>query len=149
MAMSRPRRLALALCLGALLAGVLADAAAADPSGVTIRRTSHGIPHIVAGDFGGPRLRLRLRARRGQHLHDRRHLRDGARPSARATSGPTGPTDFRGNGVTRNNLNSDFFFQRIIDKGTVEKLLAPAAAARARAARSREAVRGYVAGYNK
>ena len=31
---------------------------------------------------------------------------------------------FEGNGTTVNNLNSDFFFQRIIDTKVVEKLLA-------------------------
>ena len=37
----------------------------------------------------GPRVRLRLRVRRGQHLHDRRVLRDVRRRALDATSAPT------------------------------------------------------------
>ena len=71
------------------------------PYNAAIRRTAHGIPHIFARDFPSARLRLRLRVRPGQPLHDRRHLRDGRRASARATSAPTTGWRFQGNGVDR------------------------------------------------
>ena len=50
--------------------------------------------------------------------------------------GPDGSYQQRGNGSTRNNLNSDFFFQRIIDDRGIERLLDAAAAERARSRRS-------------
>ena len=91
-------------------------------------------------DFGGPRLRLRLRVRPGQHLHDRRHLRDGRRASARSYFGPDATLRAAAaTASTSNNLDSDFFFQRINDAGIVEKLIAAAAAARARCREIREA----------
>ena len=76
----------------------------------------------------GHRLRLRLRVRRGQHLHDGRVLRDLQRASARSTSAPTAS---RPEGYT--NLESDLFYQRIKDRGIIDELLAAAAAGRAEA----------------
>ena len=38
--------------------------------------------------------------------------------------GPDGSWNFRGNGSTVKNLNSDFFYKRIIDSKTIEGLLA-------------------------
>ena len=54
-----------------------------------ITRSKQRDPDDRGRRLQGPRLRLRLRARRGQHLHDRRRLRDRRTPSARATSAPT------------------------------------------------------------
>ena len=67
--------------------------------------------------------------------------------SARATSGPTARYESRGNGTTPNNLNSDFFFQRIKDDRVVEKLLEQPPPA-GPLPEVREGARGYVAGYN-
>ena len=55
---------------------------------------------------------------------------------------------FEGNGTTVNNLNSDFFFQRINDTQVVEKLRdqPPPHGPRAEV---RAAVSGYVKGYNR
>ena len=53
-----------------------------------------------------------------------------------------------GNGATNNNLNSDFFYQRIKDNGTIEDLLA-LEPPRGPRPEIKEAVRGYVAGYNR
>jgi acyl-homoserine-lactone acylase len=147
MAMSRPRRLALALCLGALLAGVLADAAAADPSGVTIRRTSHGIPHIIAGDWES------LGYGYGYSLAEDNicTLAETYVTVQAERSRYFGPDDsyvFQGNGQVVNNLNSDFFFQRIIDNHTVEDLLGqppPTGPVQ----QIRDLVQGYVEGYNQ
>ena len=63
-------------------------------------------------------------------------------------TGPDGSYPQRGNGFGANNLNSDFFYQRIIDKGIIEDLLDDPAPA-GPAPEIREGVRGYVAGYNK
>jgi acyl-homoserine-lactone acylase len=62
--------------------------------------------------------------------------------------GPDGSWAQGGNGVSPNNLNSDFFFQRIKDRGTIERLLAQAPPNGPRP-EIKEAVRGYVAGYNR
>ena len=61
--------------------------------------------------------------------------------------GPDGSYQSRGNGATINNLDSDFFFQRIDDR-VVEGLLAKPPPA-GPLPEMREAARGYVAGYNR
>lgn len=62
--------------------------------------------------------------------------------------GPDGDYEIRSNGTTANNLNSDFFYQRINNAGTLEKLLdeAPPHGPRREV---KEIVSGYVAGYNR
>jgi acyl-homoserine-lactone acylase len=140
------------LVAAAVLAGTFAAPAAAAAAerdgdyGATIRRDAHGVPHIAAtgwGDLGygyGYSIArdnvcvladtyATVRAERSRHF------------------GPEKGYVFRGNGQSVNNLNSDFFFQRIIDKGIVEELIAqpPPHGPRPEV---REIVRGYVAGYN-
>ena len=58
------------------------------------------------------------------------------------------PAHSRGNGATFNNLDSDFFFQRAIDTGVVERLMAEPPP-RGPRPEVRGAVRGYVEGYNR
>lgn len=62
--------------------------------------------------------------------------------------GPDGSYEQRGNGVTVNNLDSDFFWQQLIDSHVIDHLLSlqPPLGLEPEA---REAVRGYVAGYNR
>ena len=55
---------------------------------------------------------------------------------------------FRGNGATVNNLNSDFFFQQIMDDKRVEKLV-KAKGPGSPEARDPAVCPGYVAGYNR
>jgi acyl-homoserine-lactone acylase len=113
----------------------------------TIRRTDHGIPHILADDFAGigfgygyafaednictiAESYVTVRAERSRYF------------------GPDGSYLQRGNGFAANNLNSDFFYQRIIDNGTVEGLL-DQGPPHGPVPEVREGVRGYVAGYNR
>ena len=50
----RPLRIALALAgLLAAAAPACAQAASGDPYHATVRRTTHGIPHVLASDWGG------------------------------------------------------------------------------------------------
>ena len=92
------------------LAALAAPAAAVADGGAKakITRSAHGIPTIEADELQGPRLRLRLRLRRGQHLHDRRHLPHLDRASARAGSAPTPRAPRASPTSTR-----DLFYQRV------------------------------------
>jgi acyl-homoserine-lactone acylase len=127
-----------------------AEAASPPPTGgfqATIRRTSHGVPHILANDFAGlgygygyalaqdnicvvADTYVTVDAERSRYFG----------PDASYVSG--------GNGATNNNLNSDFFYQRIIDDGRIDHLLSLAPPQGPRP-EIREGVRGYVAGYNR
>ena len=144
----------LSLRLPALLAAVVVTATLLAPGAaaaettydVTVRRTSHGIPHIKADDYGslgfgyGYALAqdnictvadtyVTVNAQRSKYF------------------GPDGSWELRGNGTVNNNLNSDFFFARIKDSGIVEKLTSMPAPD-GPLPQAKEAVRGYVAGYN-
>jgi acyl-homoserine-lactone acylase len=159
---SHGHRLALALAtVVVLLAAASASSGQEDESGsgasaqaasqtrptATIRRTSHGIPHVLAHDFEGlgygygyafaednictiADSYVTVNAQRSRYF------------------GPDGSYDFNGNGTEPNNLNSDFFYQRIIDDRTIERILdegppdGPLPGVEA-------GVRGYVAGYNR
>ena len=112
----------------------------------TIRRTEHGIPHILAKDYGS------LGYGYGYSLaQDDLCIIADAYVTVRAERsrffGPNGSYSFRGNGTVPNNLNSDFFYKRIIDDKVVEKLLA-APPPLGPKPEIREGVKGYVAGYN-
>ncbi len=137
----------------ALIAPAAADAARVkslrgeDGADVAIRRTAFGIPHIVGGSFRDigygygyafaqdnvcqiAQSYVTVKAERSRFF--------GADKSWK----------FEGNGSTVNNLNSDFFFQRIVDTRVVEKLLAqkPPNGPRPEIG---QGVSGYVAGYNR
>ncbi|MFP2926399.1 acylase [Pyxidicoccus sp. 3LG] len=112
----------------------------------TIRRTSHGIPHVLASDYAGlgyghgyafaqdnvcalAEILVTVNAERSRHF---------------------GPEGFYASTIGGDipNLKSDFFYQSIKDAGTVEALLAQAPP-RGPSAEMRELVRGYAAGYNR
>ena len=134
----------LALC--ALLI-VVPAAQAQKKGGATIKRTAYGIPHITAKNYEGvgygygyaiaqdnicelADTYLTVRGQRSR-FHD---------PNATYAS--------RGNGGTFRNIDSDFFFQRMIDTQIVEKLMAEGPP-NGPAPEVKEAVRGYVKGYNR
>ena len=107
-----------------------------------VRRPAH-----PRADLEGARLRLRLRLRRGQHLHDRRLLRDGER-RALAVLRPGRELDVLGQRLGQQQpllrllLRAD---QRVGDRRGPD--LAPAAGGPGAGA-ARSSSRGYVAGYN-
>ena len=115
--------------------------------GATIRTTTYGIPHVQASDFAGLGFGLGY-----AHAQDNIcTLADTYTTVAAERSkhfGPDGGWTFRGNGTTVNNRNSDFFYKRINDSGIVEKLAAEPPP-RGPLPRLKEAVRGYVAGFNR
>jgi acyl-homoserine-lactone acylase len=144
--MGSPARRALgaATVFLALLAPAAASAA---PLRATIQRTAYGVPHILAADWSGlgygygyalaqdnfcvlADSYMTVRGERSRYL------------------GPNASYRFRANSTAPNNLNSDFFYQRIIDSKVIEKLLAlpPPRGPRDEV---KAAVRGYVAGYNR
>ena len=112
-----------------------------------IRRTAHGIPHIKAKSY-----------RSLGYGYGYAFAQDNICPIAEAYVtvnaqrsryfGPDGSYLQRGNGQRANNLNSDFFWQQVIDSGVVDRLLAqppPKGPKR----EILQGVRGYVAGYNR
>jgi acyl-homoserine-lactone acylase len=128
---------------------------AGGPLQATIRRDDHGIPNIIGSNvadigFGyGYALAqdnicelaetyVTVRGERSRYSGD----------GVQGSFGPDGGYLQRGNGFSANNLNSDFFYQRIIDDHTVEKLLAQPPPD-GPVDEIRQGVRGYVAGYNK
>jgi acyl-homoserine-lactone acylase len=132
------------LALVALLPAGVADAAGMKAK---IRLTAHGIPHIEAKSYTGAGFG-----------YGYAFARDNICPIADAYVtvraersrffGPEAGYQQRGNGYGANNLNSDFFYKRIIDSKTIEGLLAkkpplgPLPGVK-------QLVRGYVAGYNR
>lgn len=141
--MSRP--IVAALVTAALLT-VTASAGAAPRYDVTVARTAFGIPHIKAKDY--PSLgygyatalaedTLCTVAESYVTVNGERSRHFGADRSY----------PIRGNGSTATNLNSDFFYQRIKDAGTVERLVAQAPPTGMKP-EIRQAITGYVAGYN-
>ncbi|MFZ4300285.1 penicillin acylase family protein [Streptomyces cinereoruber] len=154
MALRRPRAglpvavaVAVAVASTTALGGTPADDAGTGPDKPTIRYTEYGIPHIIASDWEGlgtgygyasakdnictlAGTYLMVNAERSRHLG----------PDGRASPGQ--------NQNTTTNLNSDLYFQRIKDDGTVERLLARPAPDGPEP-EVEEAIRGYVRGYNR
>ena len=63
--------------------------------------------------------------------------------------GPGGSYSQPGNGTTPNNLDSDLFWQQIIDSHVIDKLLAVRSGPAALSPALRQGVQGYVDGYNR
>src|SRR3954449_4694990 len=132
------------------------DAAdAGSPLTATIRRDDHGIPNIIGDNFADigfgygyalaednicelAETYVTVRGERSQYSGD----------GVQGSFGPDGSYLQRGNGFSADNVNSDFFYQRIIDDHTVEKLLAQPPPD-GPVGEIKEGVRGYVAGYDK
>jgi acyl-homoserine-lactone acylase len=112
-----------------------------------IRRTAHGIPHIQAKSYAGIGFGYGY-AFAQDNICPIAEDYVTVRAERSRFFGPDGSYQQRGNGFGANNLNSDFFYKRIIDSKTIEALLAkppplgPEPELKA-------GVRGYVAGYNR
>jgi acyl-homoserine-lactone acylase len=132
-----------ALAILALLAH--APAAAAAPN-VEIRRTSHGIPHIKAKTFYGAAYGYGY-AFAQDNLCEIAETYVTVNGERSRYFGPDGSYESRGNGATFNNLDSDFFFQRIKDDRVVEGLVGQPPPS-GPLPEIRQGARGYAAGYN-
>lgn len=138
--------------LAALLCAATVPAFAASGPGTprytaTIRYTEVGIPHVLASDWKGLGYGYgyALTKENVCILADTYVTVDAQRSR---WFGPQASYVFQGNGTTVNNLDSDFFFQQVIDEKRVEKLVAQRAPLGPRQ-EVRDLVAGYVAGYNR
>jgi acyl-homoserine-lactone acylase len=132
--------------LVAVLAALLAPASALAYK-VTIKRTEYGIPHITGKTFGDVGYGYGY-AFAKDNICTMAEQYVTVRAERSKTFGPDKSYVQRGNGTTVNNLDSDFFWQRIINDKVVEKLLEPGPPIGPRK-EVREGVRGYVAGWNR
>jgi acyl-homoserine-lactone acylase len=128
-------------------ATVSASASASGKLTATIRRTEHGIPHILANNFAG------LGFGYGYALAQDNIcvVADSYITASAQRSRYFGPNEsyvVGGNGSVNNNLNSDFFYKRFIDAGAVKRLLS-LPPPRGPRTEIKQGVYGFVAGYNK
>jgi acyl-homoserine-lactone acylase len=133
------------LVLGLLAFAVLAPAASARYR-VTVRYTAHGIPHITARDWASLGYGYG-RSLAGANLCVLADTYATVSAERARYFGPDGTYVIGGNGTTNNNLDSDFFWKRIIDRHVVEGLVAAPPPDGPLPALKR-AVTGYTAGYN-
>ncbi len=150
------RRLLLGSLVAASVAALAVSVAAArrsrapQPASVlsaVIRRTEHGIPHIEASTWAGLGYGFGFAFAQDNICT---MAEDYATVDAERSRffGPDGSYEQYGNGVTVNNLDSDFFWQQIIDSHVIDHLLSlpPPLGLEPQA---KETVAGYVAGYNR
>src|SRR3954454_11203968 len=130
-----------------LACALFALTATANAYDATIKYTKYGVPHITGKDFGdlGYGYGFAFAKDNVCTMADQYVT---VRAQRSKFFGPDGTYIQRGNGTTVKNLDSDFFWKRIIDDHVVEKLMArkPPLGPRDDI---REGVRGYVAGWNK
>jgi acyl-homoserine-lactone acylase len=121
----------------------------------TILRDQHGIPNIIGQNFADVGFgygyafaqdNICTIAESYVTVRGERSRYSGS--GVEGTFGPDGSYPQRGNGFAANNLNSDFFYQRIIDKQIVEHLL-DEPPPNGPVPEIKQGVAGYVAGYDK
>jgi acyl-homoserine-lactone acylase len=139
------RFVALSLAAAATFAAAPAAHAAARDD-VTVTRTAHGVPHILASSFRGIGYGYG-RSVAADNICTLADMYVTVRGERSQFFGPDGKYTVGGNGTTPTNLASDFFFQRVKDRGTVERLMAQAPPAGPRPEVA-EGLQGYVDGYN-
>src|SRR3954466_856797 len=113
----------------------------------TIKYTQYGVPHITGQNFGDLGFGYGY-AFAKENICTMADQYVTVRAQRSKFFGSDGNYVQRGNGTTVKNLDSDFFWQRIIDDGVVEELMArkPPLGPRDDI---REGVKGYVVGWNK
>jgi acyl-homoserine-lactone acylase len=113
----------------------------------TIRTTSHGVPHITASNYASLAYGYGYAAAK-ENICVLADTYVTANAERSRWFGPDAGYTQGGNGASQSNLNSDFFFQRIKDKGIIQELL-QREPPRGPRPELKDAVRGYVAGYNR
>lgn len=144
----RPRPICVLLILAATCTPGVAVAA---PHGkgklrATITRTKYGVPHIVSRTWRGLGFGYAYAFAEDNicTIADSYVTVDAQRSRY---FGPDGSWTFSGNGSVNNNLDSDFFYERINRSGIVEDLISRPPP-EGPEPELRKIVRGYVAGYN-
>jgi acyl-homoserine-lactone acylase len=129
----------------AVAAGALALVAPASGYKAKIRETSYGIPHIKADNYGSAGYGVGYAfAKQNICTFANNNVTTSARRSK--FFGPDGQSPQSASGPV-NNLDSDFFWQSVIDSGRIEDLL-KAKGIQSPSDDAKAAIRGYAAGYN-
>ncbi|MGW2859057.1 penicillin acylase family protein [Streptomyces sp. NPDC001205] len=117
------------------------------PDKPTIRYTEYGIPHIIASDWTGLGTGYGYAAAKDNicTLADTYLMVNAQRSRYLGPDGKASPGE---NQNTTTNLNSDLYFQRIKDNRVVERLVEQPAP-NGPEPEVKEAIRGYVQGYNR
>src|SRR6266704_7047461 len=115
--------------------------APAGPVSAQVRYTTGGVPHILAHDWTSLGFGYGF-AFAQDNLCTMANDYVTVEAQRSRYFGPTGVDIERGNGVVVTNLNSDLFYQQIIDSGVVQKL------AQALSPMEQRVEAGYVRGYN-
>ncbi|WNF30734.1 penicillin acylase family protein [Streptomyces sp. C11-1] len=117
------------------------------PDTATIRYTEYGIPHITASDWEGLGTGYGYASAKDNvcTLADTYLMVNAQRSRYLGPDGKTSPGERQN---TTTNLNSDLYFQRIKDDRVVERLLGKPAPDGPEP-EVKEAIRGYVQGYNR
>jgi acyl-homoserine-lactone acylase len=114
---------------------------------VEIRRTEFGIPHLVAADYGSLGYGYAY-AFAQDNLCTAADLYVTVNGDRSRYFGPDATWSFDGNGTRNTNLESDTFYRAVNASGRIEALL-DQPPPHGPHAEIREAVRGYVAGWNR
>ena len=135
------------VAIAAIAAAAVAAAFAAPAPAykVKIRETSYGIPHIKANNYGSAGYGVGFAfAKQNICTFADNNVTTSARRSK--FFGPDGESPASAAGPV-NNLDSDFFWQSVIDSGRIEGLL-KAKGVQSPSKNAKAAIRGYAAGYN-
>lgn len=135
--------------LSTLVTTVAPAALAADDGAfsATIRRTGNGIPHILADSYGDMGFGIGY-AFAQDNICTAADFYVTVNGERSKYFGPDAGWQFRGNGSSVNNRNSDFFYTAINQSGVIEELLDEPPPAGPLPGVF-EGVAGYVAGYNQ
>lgn len=152
--MARRRLIARLPAAAVAVAAVMSTMAAAGPPAAvpgpdrpTIRYTEYGIPHIIASDWEGLGTGYGYASAKDNicTLADTYLMVNAQRSRYLGPEGKASPGEKQD---TTSNLNSDLYFQRIKDDRVVERLL-DQPAPNGPEPEVKEAIRGYVRGYNR
>jgi acyl-homoserine-lactone acylase len=133
---------------GALPALAASHRAAKKPNPIAIiRRTAYGIPHIQASSYYGVGYGFGYAFAQDNLCT---MAEDYVTVDAQRSRyfGPNGSYLQRANGVVTGNLDSDFYYQQIIDSHVIDKLLAKPPPLGLEPS-AKQTIAGYVAGYNR
>jgi acyl-homoserine-lactone acylase len=123
-----------------------ATASTADHFAAIVRTTSYGVPHVLAGDLGGAGFGMGYAFAQADvcEIADRWITVNAQRSMYFGADAPVPSYD--GNNITTN-IQSDFFWQWILDSDVIERYLRQPPPI-GPTSQVREMIRGYVAGYN-